>query len=50
MDDLEKRVKILFGDCKKYSADLPPTADLEFQAIRKELYTTLEEADEKVGN
>lgn len=49
MDELEKRVKIFFNDCKKYDPEnLPPIVDLEFQAIRKEYYKTLEEADEKV--
>ncbi|KAK9753431.1 Inhibitor of growth proteins N-terminal histone-binding [Popillia japonica] len=48
IDELEKRVKILFNDCKRYPNELPATTDLEFQAIRKEYYSTLEEADEKV--
>ncbi|KAI4458584.1 inhibitor of growth protein [Holotrichia oblita] len=48
IDELEKRVKILFSDCKRYPNELPATTDLEFQAIRKEYYSTLEEADEKV--
>lgn len=49
MDELEKRVKIFFTDCKKYDPEnLPPSIDSEFQAIRKEYYKTLEEADEKV--
>ncbi|KRT78862.1 PHD finger motif containing protein [Oryctes borbonicus] len=48
IDELEKRVKILFSDCKRYPNELPVTADVEFQAIRKEYYATLEEADEKV--
>lgn len=48
IDELEKRVKILFSDCKRYPNELPTTTDLEFQAIRKEYYATLEEADEKV--
>lgn len=49
MDELEKRVKIFFNDCKKYDPEnLPPNIDSEFQAIRKEYYKTLEEGDEKV--
>lgn len=49
MDELEKRVKIFFNDCKRYPADnLPQSVDAEFQAIRKEYYKTLEDADEKV--
>lgn len=49
MDELEKRVKIFFNDCKRYPTDnLPQTVDAEFQAIRKEYYKTLEDADEKV--
>ncbi|XP_056632425.1 inhibitor of growth protein 3-like isoform X1 [Diorhabda sublineata] len=48
MDELEKRVKNFFNECKKYPNDLPQAVDAEFQAIRKEYYKTLEEADEKV--
>nr|CAI5818985.1 unnamed protein product [Callosobruchus analis] len=49
MDELEKRVKIFFNDCKRYPPDqLPQNIDGEFQAIRKEYYKNLEEADEKV--
>lgn len=49
MDELEKRVKIFFNDCKKYPLEnLPPNIEAEFQAIRKEYYKTLEDADEKV--
>lgn len=48
MDELEKRVKIFFSDCKRY-IEPPPNADLEFQSIRKEYYKVLEDADEKVG-
>lgn len=48
MDELEKRVKVLFTDCKRYPNELPPAAEAEFQSIRKEYYKTLEDADEKV--
>lgn len=49
MDELEKRVKIFFAECKKIDNDnQPPNIDSEFQTIRKEYYKTLEEADEKV--
>ncbi|XP_018332032.1 inhibitor of growth protein 3 [Agrilus planipennis] len=48
MDELEKRVKVFFSDCKKYSSDLPQSADAEFEAVRKEYYKVLEDADEKV--
>lgn len=48
MDSLEKRVKILFSECRKSPGELPPGADTEFQAIRKDYYRTLEDADEKV--
>ena len=48
MDELEKRMKLFFNDCKRYQNELPPTSDGEFQNIRKEFYKTLEEADEKV--
>ncbi|CAH0559704.1 unnamed protein product [Brassicogethes aeneus] len=46
-DELEKRVKTFFSDCKRHG-ELPPTVDIEFQAIRKEYYKALEDADEKV--
>lgn len=48
MDSLEKRVKILFAECRRTSGDVPVGADTEFQAIRKDYYRTLEDADEKV--
>lgn len=48
MDDLEKRVKLFFNDCKRYSNDLPTSAEGEFQLIRDEYYRTLDDADEKV--
>lgn len=48
MDDLEKRVKVLFNDCKRHPNELPSSVDGEFQLIRKDYYKTLEEADEKV--
>ncbi|CAG9824119.1 unnamed protein product [Phaedon cochleariae] len=49
MDELEKRVKLFFNDCKRYSLDnLPQNVDTEFQSIRKEYYKNLEDADEKV--
>lgn len=48
MDDLEKRVKVLFNEWKRNPNDLPPTADLEFEGIKKEYYKTLEDQDEKV--
>jgi len=49
MDELEKREKAFFTDCKKYqNQDLPPSLEAEYQGIRKEYYKTLEDADEKV--
>ncbi|CAH1101850.1 unnamed protein product [Psylliodes chrysocephalus] len=49
MDELEKRVKSFFNDCKRFPPEsLPPTVDGEFESIRKEYYKALEEADEKV--
>nr|XP_023012819.1 inhibitor of growth protein 3 isoform X1 [Leptinotarsa decemlineata] len=49
MDELEKRVKIFFNDCKRCPGEnLPQNLDSEYQAIRKEYYKTLEDADEKV--
>ncbi|CAG9829815.1 unnamed protein product [Diabrotica balteata] len=47
MDELEKRVKNFFSDCKRCPNDLTQSVEAEFQAIRKEYYKTLEEADEK---
>lgn len=48
MDSLEKRVKLLFAECRRTPNELPPGADNEFQALRKDYYRTLEDADEKV--
>lgn len=48
MDSLEKRVKILFSECRRSPGELPLGSDTEFQAIRKDYYRTLEDADEKV--
>ncbi|GLV34761.1 Inhibitor of growth family member 3 [Carabus blaptoides fortunei] len=48
MDSLEKRVKMLFAECRRTSGDVSVGADTEFQAIRKDYYRTLEDADEKV--
>lgn len=48
LEELDKRVKIFFSDCKRYSNELPPSADSEYQEIRKEYYKALEDADEKV--
>lgn len=48
MDELEKRVKYLFNDCKRYPGELPPSILAEFESIRTEYKKTLEDADEKV--
>lgn len=48
MDSLEKRVKLLFAECRRANGDTAPSADSEFLAIRKDYYRTLEDADEKV--
>ncbi|KAK4882400.1 hypothetical protein RN001_005719 [Aquatica leii] len=48
LEELDKRVKIFFSDCKRYSNELPQSLDNEFQEIRKEYYKSLEDADEKV--
>ncbi|KAK5649700.1 hypothetical protein RI129_000729 [Pyrocoelia pectoralis] len=48
LEELEKRVRIFFSDCKRYQSDVPQSSDGEFQEIRKEYYKTLEDADEKV--
>lgn len=50
MDELEKRVKIFFNDCKKCDPDnLPPNIESEYKGISSEYYKTLDEADEKVN-
>jgi len=47
MDTLEKRVRVLFSQCRR--GDLQSTqSDNEFGTIRKDYYKTLEDADEKV--
>ncbi|KAJ3667003.1 hypothetical protein Zmor_002414 [Zophobas morio] len=48
MDELEKRVKVFFNDCKRCPGELPPTIKAEFDSIGKEYKKTLEDADEKV--
>lgn len=49
MDDMEKRVRVFFNECKRYqNSELPPNLEQEFKSIRKEYYKTLEDADEKV--
>lgn len=48
MDSLEKRVKMLFAECRKAAGEISPTSNEEFEAIRKDYYRTLEDADEKV--
>lgn len=48
MDSLEKRVKLLFAECRRSPNELPAHAEAEFQSIRKDYYRTLEDADEKV--
>lgn len=49
MDELEKRVKIFFNDCKRCPGDLTPSIKTEFEAIGTEYKKTLEDADEKVN-
>lgn len=49
MDELEKRVKIFFNDCKRCPGELPSSVKAEFDAIGKEYKKTLEDADEKVN-
>lgn len=47
MDSLEKRIRVFFSQCRR--GELQGTqADIEFYAIRKDYYKTLEDADEKV--
>jgi hypothetical protein len=48
MDELEKRVKVFFNDCKRCPGDLSPSIKAEFDAIGREYKKTLEDADEKV--
>ncbi|KAL1123115.1 hypothetical protein AAG570_002203 [Ranatra chinensis] len=45
MDSLEKRVKIFFSNAKKMK---PQDQEAEYEAIRKDYYKALEDADEKV--
>ncbi|KAK1136666.1 hypothetical protein K0M31_020455 [Melipona bicolor] len=45
MDSLEKKVKIFFANAKKMK---PSEKEAEYEAIRREYYKTLEDADEKV--
>lgn len=45
MDSLEKRVKVFFSNAKKMK---PEEKEAEYEAIRKDYYKTLEDADEKV--
>lgn len=47
MDSLEKRVRQLFGNCRRgdVTTDL---ANQDFGDIRRDYYRTLEDADEKV--
>lgn len=45
MDSLEKKVKTLFCNAKKMK---PSEKEAEYEAIRREYYKTLEDADEKV--
>ena len=47
MDSLEKRVRILFSQCRRN--ELPQSqADQEFTVLRRDYYKVLEDADEKV--
>lgn len=45
MDSLEKKVKTFFSNAKKMKLNEKET---EYEAIRREYYKTLEDADEKV--
>lgn len=45
MDSLEKKVKMFFSNAKKMK---PSEKEAEYEAIRREYYKTLEDADEKV--
>ncbi|XP_076759197.1 inhibitor of growth family, member 3 [Xylocopa sonorina] len=45
MDCLEKKVKMFFANAKKMK---PSEKEAEYEAIRREYYKTLEDADEKV--
>lgn len=45
MDSIEKKVKIFFSNAKKMKLN---EKEAEHEAIRKEYYKTLEDADEKV--
>ncbi|KAF5295313.1 hypothetical protein FQA39_LY13178 [Lamprigera yunnana] len=48
LEELDRRVKIFFADCKRYQNEVPQSIDSEFQDVRKEYYKVLEDADEKV--
>ena len=45
MDSIEKKIKIFFSNAKKMK---PNEKEAEHEAIKKEYYKTLEDADEKV--
>jgi len=45
MDSLEKRVKFFFSNAKRMK---PGEKELEYEAIKRDYYKTLEDADEKV--
>uniref|UniRef100_A0A1L8DWG1 Putative inhibitor of growth protein n=1 Tax=Nyssomyia neivai TaxID=330878 RepID=A0A1L8DWG1_9DIPT len=47
MDSLDKRVRVFFSQCRRN--EIPATqAEAEYQALRKDYYKVLEDADEKV--
>lgn len=48
IDSLEKRVRLLFAQCRRNEIQTVP-ADSEFGSLKKEYYRVLDEADEKVS-
>lgn len=48
MDSFEKRIRVLFSQCRRGGAEAAGQSEGEFLAIRKDYYKALEDADEKV--
>lgn len=48
MDSFEKRIRVLFSQCRRGGNEAAGQSEGEFLAIRKDYYKALEDADEKV--